>query len=73
MCVKNMILSIGKNEPVPITFARCRLGCVTGGDKPKTPDRLSSIMEADGGDRINVLRQELYVVNSKLKQYVRWV
>jgi hypothetical protein len=39
---------------------------VTGGDKPKTPDRLSST-EADGGGRINVFRRELYMVNAKFE------
>jgi hypothetical protein len=39
---------------------------VTGGDKPKTPDSLSS-MEADGGDRINAFRRALCMVNGKFE------
>jgi hypothetical protein len=51
---------------VPITYFRSLSLCVTGGDKPKTPDRLSST-EADGGDRINVFRRELCMVNGKFE------
>jgi len=56
------------NQCQQLTVARCptcRLGCVTGGDKPKTPD---SSTEADGADRINVFQQpDLCMVNGKFE------
>jgi hypothetical protein len=39
---------------------------VTGGDKPKTPDRLSYI-EAHGEDGIGLFRRELCMVNGKFE------
>jgi hypothetical protein len=73
-----MILSSRKSiedesiEDEPVTSANnllwlVVLGCVTGGDKPKTPDRLSST-KADGADSISLFRQpDLCMMNGKFE------